>query len=171
MPEEIESINANCHAGMYAGENVVREIQTNPSAAQFYPPYLFSVAAHRVKIGPEWHDKATVRDPKIISFMDKVNCTATPPDPQTRTGQGPMMLASKCEVVARGKTFTLDLDRDMRRGTLGSKRAPTDDDIIGKFRHNAERILTQEKIDSAVEALMNLEKTDNISQLIRQVTL
>jgi 2-methylcitrate dehydratase PrpD len=171
MPEEIESVKPNCMPGMYTGPNAIREIQSNISAAQFYPPYLFSLAAHRVRIGPEWHDKTTVRDPKIIKFMDKVTCNAGVPDPQMRTGSSPLNVPNKCEVVARGKTFALELDRSQRRGTLGSERAPTDDDIIGKFRHNAERILTQEKIDRAVEALVNLEKFDKISELIQYITL
>ncbi len=171
MLEEIESIKANCMPGMYAGPNAIREIQSNLSAAQFHPPYLFSLLAHRVKIGPEWHDKTTIRDPKIIKFMDKVTCDASLPDPQLRTTASPANVPSRVEVKARGKTFTLELERDQRRGTLGSKRAPTDDDIISKFRHNTERILTQEKIDMAVEALVNLEKIDNISQLIHHITL
>ena len=168
MPEEIESIKAYCGPSMYAA-NAIQEIQTNISAAEFSPPYAISLLANRVKVGPEWHDKTTARDPKIIKFMDKVTCTGGHPDSQKRLAEDPLSALSKCEVVARGETFTVE--RTYRRGTIGTEAAPTDDDIIGKFRHNTERILTQNKIDKAVESLVNLEKIDNISQLMSNITL
>jgi len=40
--------------------------------AQFNARYLFSVAAHRVKIGIDWLDPETFKNPSIIKFMDKV---------------------------------------------------------------------------------------------------
>ena len=40
--------------------------------AQFNPRYIFSAAAHRVPIGVEWVDKATMTNPEILRFMDKV---------------------------------------------------------------------------------------------------
>jgi hypothetical protein len=57
-----------------------------------------------------------------------------------------------------------------RRGTLGTEAAPTVDDIVEKFKNNAARVLTQEKINRAVDAFLNLEKLDNVSQLIKELT-
>jgi 2-methylcitrate dehydratase PrpD len=139
----------------------------NLSAAQFSPPYVISVAAHRVAIGPEWHDKATVRDPQILKFMEKVTIQKHP-DYQKVLAEDPLSALAKCEVAARGKVFTVE--RNHRRGTAGTEAAATDDDIIRKFRHNAERILSQDKIGRAVDMFMNLEKIDNISKLINEVT-
>jgi hypothetical protein len=76
---------------------------------------------------------------------------------------------SKCEVTARGQTFTVE--RLHRRGTRGTEAEPTDDTLIEKFRHNAERILTQAKIDRAVDAFMELEKLPDLSHLIEQLTV
>jgi len=41
---------------------------------------------------------------------------------------------------------------------------------VEKFRHNAARVLTREKTDRAVEALLELEGVADVSQLMREVT-
>jgi 2-methylcitrate dehydratase PrpD len=139
----------------------------NISATQFSPPYVFSVAAHRVKRGPQWHDKATVRNPDILKFMEKVSVHPHP-NYEDKLSKDPLNALSACEVEARGQVFKVE--REHRRGTLGTEAAATLDDIVGKFRNNAERILTQDKIDRAVEALLELEKLDDISELIDELT-
>ena len=166
MPEEIESVKVYLRGPMNPKPLSLKELE-NMSAAQFSPPYVFSVAAHRVPRGPEWHDKATVRNPKILEFMNKVNIVQHT-GYEKALAQDPLAAPSKCEVAARGQVFTVE--RVQRRGTRRSETEPADDDLIAKFRHNAERILTQGKINRAVNIFMEMEKLDNISQLIREVT-
>jgi len=163
--EEIEGIKVYLR-GMMNAKPLPPEQLENISACQFSPPYVFSVAAHRIPRGPQWHDKSTVRNPQIVKFMDKVT-QASHPDYDKHLAQDPLNALSRCDVVARGKTFTVE--REHRRGTLGTEAAPTDEDIMLKFRRNAERILTSDKIDRAVNMLMELEKLDNISRLVREL--
>ena len=75
--------------------------------AQFSIPYNISCAAHRVKIGVEWQDIDTMRDPKILEFMKKV--TVTGPDSSTS-----MVGMQRVEVEAKGKTFAEE--RTVARG-------------------------------------------------------
>lgn len=164
-PDEIENVR------LYMGNGGMGQILSgkeleNPSAAQFNVPYVTAVAAHRVKTGPEWHDKETVRNPEILKFMNKV--TVHPhPDYQKTLLKDPVSNLAKCEVQARGKVFTVE--RKNRRGSAGTEAAATDNDLINKFRHNAERILTQQKIDRAVNMLMDLENLDHISRLMAEI--
>ncbi len=80
----------------------------------------------------------------------------------------PLSWPSKCEVTTRGgQVFTVE--RKYKRGTIGTETAPSDQDIIDKFRNNTERILTQDKIDRAVDLFMGLDKIDDISVLIREL--
>jgi hypothetical protein len=82
----------------------------------------------------------------------------------------PLSSPSKCEVTARGgQIFTIE--RKFKRGTIGTEASPTDNDIIQKFKNNAERVLTPEKIDRAVNIFMDLERVDNILELMPQITL
>ena len=104
----------------------------------------------------------------ILSFMDKVAWLGHP-DYMKELESNPLSSLSKAEVVARGQTFTVE--RKNRRGTNGTDARWTEKDAVEKFRHNAVRILTKDKIERAVEALLELDKIENISRLMRQVTL
>ncbi len=175
-PEEIESVKVFGRGGMPAPRTdspstANREIE-GISAAQFNMPYNIAVAVHRVRIGVEWLDPDTMRNPEILKFMDKVTTEADPDYAKKYAEElekNPAAALAKVEVAARGKAFTVE--RKYRRGTTGTEAAATDDDLIGKFRHNAVRILTKAKIEQAIEALSGLEKIDNVSQLMRYVTL
>ena len=166
MPEEIESIKAYCHP------TVEQPCFTNPGVenvvdAQFNSKYILSVVTHRVRIGVEWQDEETMRDPKILEFMKKVTCVAHP-EYGKQFLKDPTISLNKVEVAARGKTFTEE--RNQVRGNPDTEYAMTHDELVEKFRHNASKILTQPKIDSAVNALLNLEKLADISELMKQLT-
>jgi 2-methylcitrate dehydratase PrpD len=167
MPEEIESVTVFSRATMDSPLFARKEIDSI-SGAQFNPRYNIAVAAHRVRRGVEWVEPETMRNPEILKFMDKVTLLAHP-DYMKELEKDPLTNLSKAEVVARGKTFTKEIR--YRRGTAGTDARWTEKDAVEKFRHNASRILTQDKIERAVEALLKLEKIDNISQLMRHVTL
>jgi hypothetical protein len=82
-------------------------------------------------------------------------------DPRTR--------AARVEVTARGKVFASEIK--FRRGDTFTDMSWTQKEIVDKFQHNAERILTKNKIARATEILLNLENTDHISQLIKEIVL
>ena len=60
---------------------------------------------------------------------------------------------------------TLRRKRGATHGTL-----LTDEELIAKFRHNAQRVLTQDKIEKAVEAFTHLEKVDNINDTMEHIS-
>ncbi len=177
MPEEIETVKVFGRGAMMgpprqgAPSPLKREIG-GISAAQFNMPYNIAVAAHRIKRGVEWLDPDTRQNPQILEFMDKV-ISQTDPDYMAKymsvMEKDPLSALAKVQVIARGQTFTVE--REHRKGTTGTEAAATEDELIEKFRHNAVRILTKDKINRAVEALVNLENIGNISQLMRQVTI
>lgn len=165
-PEEIESITAYCHP------TVAEPCFTNPEIiniqdAQFNPKYIFAVASHRVKIGVEWQDEHMMRDPKILDFGKKVTCLPHP-DSNKKTRDGRPSFSSKVEVKARGTMFIEESasPRGASHGTLLS-----DEELIDKFRHNAQRVLTQDKIKNAVEALTNLEHVDNVNEIMEYIAI
>ena len=82
-------------------------------------------------------------------------------DPKTRP--------AKVKVIARGKTFINEIR--YRRGDTFTDVSWTQEDAVGKFKHNAERILTKDKIERATNVLLGLEKLDNVSQLMHEITL
>ena len=156
--EEIKSVHIHGRVGMDHPLYGNREIKTIADA-QFNPRYIFAVAAQRVPAGIEWLDAATMTNPEILRFMDRVTFE------ENHKPNAP----SRCDVFARGKTFTAE--KEFSRGTVGTPAAMADDEITEKFRHNAARVLSRDKTERAVRAFLKLEETGNISQLMKEVTL
>lgn len=165
LPSEIERVHAYLRAGMEGlfGQKDLECI----SGAQFNPRYMFTMVANRVRRGPEWYDADNMKDNEMLKFMDKVSWEVHPDYAQAEK-EDPLNALAKCEVVAREQTFVVE--RKHRRGTTGTELAPTDADITNKFRHNVSRILTQEKIDRAVEVFEDLENITDVSHLFRELT-
>jgi hypothetical protein len=100
--------------------------------------------------------------------MPKVSIKPNP-DYDKVMSEDPLSALSKVDIVARGQTFTVV--RQYRRGTTGTEASATDDDIIKKFRHNAERILTKHQIENAVDALTDIENLEDVTELMDYVTV
>ncbi len=166
QPDEIESIRA------YGHPSVAQPCFTNPEVigipdAQFNPKYVFAVAAHRVRIGVEWQDPDTMRDPKILAFGRKIECVPHPDFGRPGLDGRPQFL-SKVEVKARGKTFT-----EESTGPRGTRRGTDlkDEELVAKFRHNAVRALTPDRTEKAIEGLLGLEKVADMAALMDMVTM
>lgn len=135
--------------------------------AQFSAAYNFSVAAHGVTIGPEWQDEETMRDPKILAFMQKVTCKVHS-EYTRRPLKDRLMSLGRIEVDANGTTYTEETP--FAYGTPRPGFEIDDSALAGKFRHNAVRVLRQSQIDEAATAIMQLENVDNVSELMKLIT-
>jgi 2-methylcitrate dehydratase PrpD len=167
VPEEIESIKAFCHPTVEYPAFTNREV-ANIVDAQFNAAYVFAVAAHRVRIGVEWQEPDAMTNPRILEFMKRITCQAHPGFAKMRR-KDPTSDLSKVEVLARGKKFTEE--RTHFKGDTAADIHLTEAELVAKFKHNASRILTQSKIDEAVNTILNLEKLTDISDLMQLVTL
>ena len=161
MPEDIDSVRAFLPKPVEAPCFTNREL-TNIVDVQFGLPYVLAIIAHGVMTGAEWQDLDAVREPKILEFAEKVSLQVHP-----ETEKKPQL--TTIEVIAKGKTFKEE--RTLPRGASAEGLQMTDDELMEKFSHNASRILTQDKIKGAVKVLLELEKVENISELIKQITL
>jgi len=153
--EEIESVSIYGHPTMDAPCFTNREVRSIVDI-QFCPAYIFAMAATGVPRGVEWQDLDTARSPEIQSFAEKVSFRGHP-----EFGKSQMSIV---EVTAKGQTF-----REQKLFTELHKLTPGE--LIEKYRHNASRILTQEKIESSINSIMELERLNNIPELMSQITV
>ena len=100
--------------------------------------------------------------------MNKVTCEAYPAD-RREVRKDIFTSPARVEVVARGEIFTEEIL--YKRGTAGSEVSWTEKEVIEKFKNNASQCLTQEKTDRAIETILELDKIDNITRLIQEITL
>lgn len=165
-PREIEKItvytNPLCAQPIWQNKEI-----RSPIDMQFSVAYNFSVAAHGIKPGPEWQELATRQNPSILELMKKI--TALPHPEYEKVCQGDANArAGKVEVVARGRTF-----REERRYYKGARSPENfrvkDNELAEKFRHQASRILPVSKVDRTVDNILNLERKENIAEVMKEV--
>jgi 2-methylcitrate dehydratase PrpD len=158
-PQDIEGIRGYLPRTVEAPIFTNREL-TNIVDIQFGLPYILAVVAYGVKVGIEWQDMDTVRDPKMLKFAEKVTLHVHP-----ETDTNPQLTA--LEVSAKGQVFKEE--KTLPRGVAAPGLKMTDEELIEKFRHNAAKVLTEEKTKGAIKALMELE-TVSAAELMKQVT-
>jgi 2-methylcitrate dehydratase PrpD len=163
QPEDIEKVNV--FRGQVSPPGVPGPIKgqelTNVVDFQFSLPYVLGVVAFGVKTGPEWQDMDKMKDPRVLNFAKKVTLQANP-----ESSKRPSL--NVVEVVAKGKTFRAE--KTQPQYGRGGEKQLNDEQLAIKFRENAARILAREKMDRAVEYLLNLERMPSIVGLMDQVT-
>ncbi|MFC1963938.1 MmgE/PrpD family protein [Chloroflexota bacterium] len=145
--------------------------------AQMNLPYSIAVAAHRVKIGPEWQAESTLSNPGIRDFMKKVSYE---PYPRCEEAHHQELVVEKkpyinrrpayAEVWARGKSFIQKVEYAnwLSRDNLNFRAS--DADLADKFRANAGNLLRNYKVEKAIETINNLESVDDVTQLMKLLT-
>lgn len=166
--EEISSIVAYCHPTVEEPVFTNPELETTVDAT-FNFAYLASLVAHRVPVGVEWQDADTIRDPAIRAFRERVTLR-----PNTGMGEGEGTTLEKAhhsyvEVRARGSVFRED--RALPRGSQGTSYELAEPELEEKFRHNAQRVLTHDQCERALELLVGLEKVKEMADVMRQISL
>ena len=154
-PDEIESVN--CTTSPTVDSLLFSDRRLNNIVdLQFGMHYALAMAAYGEKTGVDWQDWNKLTDPKILEFSRKITLKGDPKYGETRL--------SKVEVVARGgQTFKAELP--------GFTAKFTGQELADKFRHNASRNLTRNKINQAVDTFLTLENIPNVSQLMAAITM
>jgi 2-methylcitrate dehydratase PrpD len=165
QPDEIESVTS--YALPFVATQAPYDVQTQVDV-QFSLPFVFAVAANRVKVGTRWQDWETIRDPKIRAFMKKVKMVVDPWAVETKR-KDPKSWPARVEVTAKGKLYKEETR--YAKGTNFTDLRATDDILFEKFRSNAAQLLPDEKIKRAEEYIFELDKADDITELTSLLTL
>lgn len=165
--EDIEQVKIQTHPSVvgatYRNKNIRDHIE-----AQFSLPYVIASAAYRISPA-EWQDTERIRDPRILSFMDKVLQEAHSEFVKVQLKE-PLSNMTTVEVFTKNKTFKAE--GKYPKGLPQPEFARmTDEDLLEKFKVNVSKVLPQKKVEKVIPALIELEKLENISEIIKQVTL
>jgi 2-methylcitrate dehydratase PrpD len=158
QPEDIETVNCYLPKTVEAPVFTSRELG-NIVDIQFGLPYVLAIAAYGIRPGPRWQDMELVRDPKILSFAEKVRLEVHP-----LTSTNPKL--TTIEIKAKGMTF-----REEKTMPHGSADSPmSTEELIAKFYENVGGILGEDKRDKAVEQLLKLEDIEDVREVVSLVT-
>lgn len=135
---------------------------------QFSVPYVFAAAVHRFKSSYEWGSPQNFNKPEIKEFMSKVKFGPHPDFEKVLVSSGGKL--SSVEVNALGKTFKEE--KTWAKGDPSPKEAFMDNhELTKKFIDNASYFLSKEKIQKAIELIFELEKLEEISPVLQNLSL
>lgn len=132
--------------------------------AEFSIPYCVAALMYNPDPGPDWYSEEKRNDPKIIELSGKVKA------------QGPIQtLQGAFELFQTGDYPLVSVEVTTNDGRVLSEEVPlpkghpgnmmTDDEFKDRFRRAASFALQPETIEKAIDAIMNLEQADNVSQI------
>ncbi|KWI47595.1 hypothetical protein WT72_31275 [Burkholderia pseudomultivorans] len=134
VPDEIERIVVR--ANPFALTAIFREQHPQDMlSAEFSHAHALAALAHDVPAGPRWYTEATMSDPRIVAFRERVTVIAEPTSSniaEWMTGGQWRGVPGGVDVHARGEVFGLTADH-----ADGDPWTPetcfSDERIIGKF--------------------------------------
>lgn len=154
-PEEIEKVEIYGHPTLEVPAFTNRELASIVDI-QFSPAYIFAMAANGIPKGVDWQDMEIARSSRIQDLVGKINYQSHP--------EFGTKITSMVEVTARGKKFK-------EEKKFIDVHDVTEGELIDKFRHNASRILTEQKIENAINDILELDKITDVSKMMSQFTM
>lgn len=133
--------------------------------AQFSFPHILAMAVHGVPLGKEWQDPKVVFSESVLRVMSKVELKPHP-DWGSAVTRDPRARPSRVEVHARGEVFVGERNYPKGSPSPEPQTRATDAELIDKFRHNAEGVLSAAARDKAVDQIMNLEAVKDFSAVM-----
>lgn len=158
--EEIKKITVKV---TYRAKDILAdETKYNPTTketADHSLPYVISAAAVDRKITPEQFSPQKIKDPAIRSMLNKVEVVA---DDKIES-LFPKLKAAEVDIFLNsGKKFSKWIDYPK-----GDYRAPmTEEELWTKFNSLADPVVTRSRQSEIGDSVMNLEKVDDIGQLM-----
>ncbi len=146
------------------------ESMTTEEDFSWNSPYLFGCAAYGINRA-RWHEADVLQDPRIREFMKKVEYEVTEEGKGASAVGKDLLLftITGTEIVTREGKIYREIG-NCKNGACEIKRM-TDEEIIEKFINNVGRVLQPDKANEAVETMLDLEKLEDITELIKLVTL
>lgn len=164
-PEEIDAIHAWGEAWVDHPIWRNREIE-HVVDGQFSIAHGLAVAAHRIPPGPKWQDREVVFNPSVLDLMGKVRFDPHPSwidEYQRNHASRP----SRIEVSARGATYVAEGIFPKGSPSLDPRTMMTDEELVEKFRVNAEGLLSDVQATSLAAAILDLENVPDIRMMMR----
>ena len=111
-------------------------------------------------------DDERVRDPELAALMNRITMTISPD--YARDGYNPSYAPYGCIVnvtLKDGRRFSERVDK----GPWEPETSPSWEDVVAKFRANAEMALPRDTVDEAIDTISRLETLKDVSTLMQML--
>jgi 2-methylcitrate dehydratase PrpD len=163
-PDEISAINAWGESFVVQPAWTNQEIR-NPRDAQFSMTHGLAMAAHRIPAGKDWQTPEAVLRPSVLALNERT--TFDPhPDHAAALASDPAARMSRIEVHARNTVFRGERNYPKGSPSPDPSTYMTNDELIAKFMHNVEGVVSGSNAQSVVDAVFDLENVDDVSRIV-----
>jgi 2-methylcitrate dehydratase PrpD len=125
-----------------------------------------ALAAHRIKPSKLWQRPDVVFNPSVMDLMTRVVTEAHPVYTE-HLDSYPADRPVRIEIDARGSTFAGEGRYPKGTPSPDPSSTMTTDELVEKFRVNAEDVLSQPNCDAVVELVLRLDQANDVRELTR----
>ncbi len=169
-PDDVEAITVSA-GPKFQGLCEPLEIRRNPrlmSEAQYSLPFTLAVAIAKGKPQIKNFTEEGIKDPEVLRISNKIGYK---PDPECDLQWGTGITAEKMEIKLKDGRVLRSEQKGFRYGH--PKRPVSKEELIEKFRECAAyslKPLTKDNVEKVIQMVSNLEKMDDVCQIIRLVS-
>lgn len=132
---------------------------TTKETADHSLPYCVAVAVAKGNVLPSDFDEEALHDPLVRELIQKITVKANP----DIDALFPKMKRALCTITTKDRTYTRQ--EDYARGSKGYPM--TDEELISKFKANAQNQMSESRMETIVDATFNLEKYTDITEYVK----
>ncbi len=133
---------------------------TTKETADHSLPYCIAVAVAKGNVLPSDFTEEALKDPFVWELLGKIKVVA---DPQIDALFPGVKRAIVTVTIKDGQSFTKQ--EDFAKGR--AERPLSDEELIGKFRANAQDVVTESRLDTIVQATFSLEDAATVGDYMR----
>jgi len=136
-----------------------KKYPTNKETADHSSYYLTAIAIVDRTVGPEQYQPWKFEDPRVLQLIDRITLEIDPEmDKRPRSGM--------TEITTRdGKQYTSRVDYP--KGD--PRNSMSDQELEDKFKSMASKFMSTEQMERVIGTIYQLERVDNIGDLMRQL--
>ena len=133
---------------------------TTKETADHSLPYVIAAAVADGNVLPDSFSDEKLKDPRIWDLLGKIKVVA---DPEI-DGLFPGVKRARVSITTKGgETHTAQVDH-----AKGSPKNPmSDDEIVSKFRANAEGVLSSDRQDEVIDLTWSFDELDNLGEYMK----
>ncbi|WP_167577862.1 MmgE/PrpD family protein [Ammoniphilus sp. YIM 78166] len=157
---QVESIYAGC--GPVGPVMLVHNRPKTGAEGKFSMPFVLAAAIVDGEVGLDTFTEEKIHHPVIQDLMNKVEFRIDEQFESSSMEEAPSLIKVR---MKDGRV--LEKKRELAKG---SPEYPLSrEELIGKYRNCASRVLSQERVERSLEKILSLDRLQNISSLMREL--
>ena len=138
-----------------------KDIMNSMAPAQFSIPWGLTMALFGIPVGAEWYSDDKFRNSEVLSFAKKIKVEADE-EADRAHAEDPLHTVAKVMIeIKHGKVYRKRVD--YAKGD--PQRRLTKEEILDKFNCLTKSLVSKEKSERLVDALLSLEKVADVSKI------